>query len=181
MPAAAGSRASLPVLRGPSSIEGRPQQCGHTDEGHAQDHQIIVTGRINRDPTRASTQVISVLSSEQIARTGEGDIAGALGRVTGLSVVGNGVRLVRGLGDRYSLALLNGLPLPSPRASEPRGPARHLPDQRDRLVAGAEDLFGQLPRRIRRRRDQPHHPRDSGRELPLDKRRCVWRYRNHLP
>ncbi|OYX63116.1 MAG: hypothetical protein B7Y88_13300 [Sphingomonadales bacterium 32-64-17] len=75
---------------------------------------IIVTGRVNRDPTRNSAQVISVLSSEAIARTGEGDIAGALGRVTGLSVVGNGRVFVRGLGDRYSLALLNGLPLPSP-------------------------------------------------------------------
>jgi TonB-dependent receptor len=75
---------------------------------------IIVTGRINRDPERSSTQVVNVLSSEQIARTGEGDIAGALSRVTGLSVVGNGLVYVRGLGDRYSLALLNGLPLPSP-------------------------------------------------------------------
>jgi outer membrane receptor protein involved in Fe transport len=64
---------------------------------------------------RSSTQVISALSSEQIARTGEGDIAGALGRVTGLSVQGNGFVFVRGLGDRYSLALLNGLPLPSPQ------------------------------------------------------------------
>ena len=76
---------------------------------------IIVTGRISRDPTRNSTQVISVLSAEQIARTGEGDIAGALGRVTGLSVQGAGYVFVRGLGDRYSLALLNGLPLPSPQ------------------------------------------------------------------
>src|SRR5687767_13228250 len=32
---------------------------------------IFVTGRVNRDPTRGSTQVLSVLSSEQIARTGE--------------------------------------------------------------------------------------------------------------
>ncbi len=76
---------------------------------------IIVTGRRNLDPTRASTQVVSVLSTEQIARTGEGDIAGALGRVTGLSVQGQGFVYVRGLGDRYSLALLNGLPLPSPQ------------------------------------------------------------------
>lgn len=75
---------------------------------------IIVTGRRNRDVTRASTEVVSVLSTEEIARTGAGDIAGALGRVTGLSVVGNGNVFVRGLGDRYSLALLNGLPLPSP-------------------------------------------------------------------
>ncbi|WP_179408132.1 TonB-dependent receptor domain-containing protein [Novosphingobium marinum] len=76
---------------------------------------IIVTGRRIRDVTRSSTQVISVLTNEQIARTGEGDIAGALGRVTGLSVQGNGFVYVRGLGDRYSLALLNGLPLPSPQ------------------------------------------------------------------
>ncbi|MDE1467596.1 TonB-dependent receptor domain-containing protein [Aurantiacibacter sp. D1-12] len=76
---------------------------------------IIVTGRINRDPTRGSSQVVSVLSTEEIARTGEGDIAGALGRVTGLSVQGQGFVFVRGLGDRYSLALLNGLPLPSPQ------------------------------------------------------------------
>lgn len=76
---------------------------------------IVVTGRRTQDISRSSTQVLSVLTSEQIARTGEGDIAGALGRVTGLSVQGNGFVFVRGLGDRYSLALLNGLPLPSPQ------------------------------------------------------------------
>lgn len=73
---------------------------------------IVVTGV--RNVVRSSTEVSSVLSSADIARTGEGDIAGALARVTGLSVVGNGYVYVRGLGDRYSLALLNGLPLPSP-------------------------------------------------------------------
>lgn len=75
---------------------------------------IIVTGARNRNIQRTAPQVLSVLSTEQIERTGEGDIAGALGRVTGLSVVGNGYVYVRGLGDRYSLALLNGSPLPSP-------------------------------------------------------------------
>jgi outer membrane receptor protein involved in Fe transport len=75
---------------------------------------IVVVGRRNRDPERSSTQVLNVLNEEAIARTGEGDIAGALGRVSGLSLVGDGRVFVRGLGDRYSLALLNGLPLPSP-------------------------------------------------------------------
>ena len=42
-----------------------------------------------------------------------------------------------------------------PRAAQARRAARPVPDQRDRLVAGAEELFGQLPGRIRRRRDQP--------------------------
>ncbi len=75
---------------------------------------IIVTGKRKRDPARNSGQVLTVLSEADIARTGEGDIAGALARVSGLSLVGNGRVFVRGLGDRYSLALLNGLPLPSP-------------------------------------------------------------------
>src|SRR5688572_6137182 len=75
---------------------------------------ITVTGIRERNVQRATNEVISVLSTEDIARTGEGDIAGALSRVTGLSVVGNGFVYVRGLGDRYSLALLNGSPLPSP-------------------------------------------------------------------
>jgi len=75
---------------------------------------VTVVGRREREMQRETTQVITVLSSEDIARTGEGNIAGALGRVTGLSVVGSGFVYVRGLGDRYSLALLNGSPLPSP-------------------------------------------------------------------
>ncbi|HQS97782.1 MAG TPA: TonB-dependent receptor plug domain-containing protein, partial [Novosphingobium sp.] len=76
--------------------------------------EIIVTGQRDRNYQRSAPQVVSVLGTAEIARTGEGNIAGALGRVTGLSVVGNGYVYVRGLGDRYSLALLNGMPLPSP-------------------------------------------------------------------
>lgn len=76
--------------------------------------EVVVTGRFIPDPVRRTPEVVSVLSSADIARTGDGDIAGALSRVTGLSVVGNGFVYVRGLGDRYSLALLNGLQLPSP-------------------------------------------------------------------
>ncbi|MES2453768.1 MAG: TonB-dependent receptor [Pseudomonadota bacterium] len=75
---------------------------------------IVVIGRNIPNVIRATPQVISVLSSADIARTGEGDIAGALTRVTGLSVVGGGFVYVRGLGDRYSSSLLNGSPLPSP-------------------------------------------------------------------
>ncbi len=77
------------------------------------DAEIVVTGRYTPNVVRATPEVVSVLSSADIARTGEGDISGSLQRVTGLSVVGGGFVYVRGLGDRYSLALLNGSPLPS--------------------------------------------------------------------
>jgi outer membrane receptor protein involved in Fe transport len=76
--------------------------------------EILVTGTRDRNIAKGSDQVVSVLSNAEIQRTGEGNIAGALSRVTGLSVVGSGYVYVRGLGDRYSLALLNGSPLPSP-------------------------------------------------------------------
>ncbi|HEX2138913.1 MAG TPA: TonB-dependent receptor plug domain-containing protein, partial [Woeseiaceae bacterium] len=76
--------------------------------------EIVVQGRFIPEPVKNNAQVISVLSAAEIARTGEGDISGALQRVTGLSVNTNGFVYVRGLGDRYSLALLNGLALPSP-------------------------------------------------------------------
>ncbi|ESQ77441.1 TonB-denpendent receptor [Asticcacaulis sp. AC402] len=75
---------------------------------------VTVRGRRGAVSVRSGAQVVSVLSTLEIARTGEGNIAGALNRVTGLSLVGSGYVYVRGLGDRYSLALLNGSPLPSP-------------------------------------------------------------------
>lgn len=76
--------------------------------------EIVVVGKRIPNTIRASREVVSVLSQADIARTGEGDIAGALQRVTGLTVVGGRFVYVRGLGERYSLALLNGLPIPSP-------------------------------------------------------------------
>lgn len=75
---------------------------------------IIVRGKYIPNVIRATPEVVSILSEQEIARTGDGDIAGSLAKVTGLSVVGGRFVFVRGLGERYSLALLNGLPLPSP-------------------------------------------------------------------
>ena len=94
---------------------------------------IVVVGRHDTNVARSTAQVVSLLSSADIARTGEGDIAGALGRITGLSVVGNGFVYVRGLGDRYSSALLNGSALAQPRTAPPRRAARSLPEQHHRL------------------------------------------------
>jgi TonB-dependent receptor len=75
--------------------------------------EVVVTGQ-RANVVQSGSQVLSVLSTEEIKRTGEGNIAGALTHLSGLSLVGSGYVYVRGLGDRYSLALLNGSPLPSP-------------------------------------------------------------------
>lgn len=63
---------------------------------------------------RQSFAVADVLGIEQISRAGDSDAAGALKRVTGLTLVGGKYVFVRGLGERYSSVLLNGAPVPSP-------------------------------------------------------------------
>ena len=104
---------SAPTSGVPSASEEADAQSGNVDVS-IPGSDIVVTGRRTTNVSRAAPQVVNVLSAADIKRTGEGDIAGSLQRVTGLSVVSGGYVYVRGLGDRYSLALLNGSPLPSP-------------------------------------------------------------------
>jgi outer membrane receptor protein involved in Fe transport len=53
------------------------------------------------------------ISSETLTKSGSGDAAAALTKVTGASVVGGKYVYVRGLGDRYASIQLNGIELPS--------------------------------------------------------------------
>ncbi|MFC5345630.1 TonB-dependent receptor domain-containing protein [Brevundimonas staleyi] len=76
--------------------------------------EIVVLGRYIPEPNRESSEVAAFLTSEDLQRTGDSDAAAALTRVTGLSIVEGRFIYVRGLGERYSSALLNGSPLPSP-------------------------------------------------------------------
>lgn len=115
----------VPTQPVPAPVPGGPEATGDAPVEEETDvsipgadlsggDEIVVTGRRTTNISRVAPEVVSVLGAADIARTGEGDIAGALSRVTGLSVVGSGFVYVRGLGDRYSLALLNGSPLSSP-------------------------------------------------------------------
>lgn len=61
-----------------------------------------------------SAAVAEVLGAEQISKSGDSDAASALKRVTGVSIVGGKYVYVRGLGERYSSTMFNGLGLPSP-------------------------------------------------------------------
>lgn len=75
---------------------------------------VVVRGQFIPEPQRQTSQVASFLSTEDLLRQGDSNAALALTRLSGLSVVGGRFAYVRGLGDRYSAALLNGSPLPSP-------------------------------------------------------------------
>ena len=66
------------------------------------------------DERRGAANLTEALGAEQIARTGDSDVASTLRRVTGLSVIDGKYVYIRGLGERYSSVLLNGAPIPSP-------------------------------------------------------------------
>ncbi|MFY7718195.1 MAG: TonB-dependent receptor plug domain-containing protein, partial [Brevundimonas sp.] len=103
-PAEAASQ--VPADQDPAAQD-EPEATGELDE-------IVVLGRYIPEPNRESAEVAAFLTSEDLERTGDSSAAGALARVTGLTVVEGRFIYVRGLGERYSSALLNGSPLPSP-------------------------------------------------------------------
>ncbi len=61
---------------------------------------------------KKSAKMMDGISSEQISKSGDGDAAGAVKRVTGISVEGGKYVYVRGLSDRYSQTMLNGAIIP---------------------------------------------------------------------
>ncbi len=93
----------------------KPAEAPAAGEEPEQDVEVVVVrGRFIPEPQRVTSEVANFLSAADLARTGDDNAAAALTRLTGLSVVSGRFVYVRGLGDRYSSALLNGSPLPSP-------------------------------------------------------------------
>jgi TonB-dependent receptor len=76
--------------------------------------ELEVLGRFIPDVMRETSEVATVLTAESLQRAGDDNAAVALTRMSGLSLVSGRFVYVRGLGERYSSALLNGSPLPSP-------------------------------------------------------------------
>jgi TonB-dependent receptor len=83
---------------------------------------VVVNGKLDNGggsevkaakDTKDDDKVVTVQTATQMEQKGAGDVADATKKITGLSTVGS-VLYVRGLGDRYNVAYLNGLPLPSP-------------------------------------------------------------------
>lgn len=60
-----------------------------------------------------SASMVDSIGSEQFSKLGSTDAGQIVSRVTGVSVVGGKYVVVRGLSDRYSKTLLNGLDVPS--------------------------------------------------------------------
>ncbi|HEX6306991.1 MAG TPA: TonB-dependent receptor [Longimicrobiales bacterium] len=66
------------------------------------------------DTQRNAAGIVNAITSEQIARSPDGDAAAALQRVSGVTVQDGRYVFVRGLGERYTTTSLNGARIPSP-------------------------------------------------------------------
>ncbi len=91
-----------------------PQSAPTADAPETEVEELIVLGVNIPQPMRETSEVASFLTVEDLKRQGDDNAAEALTRLSGLSLVSGRFVYVRGLGERYSSALLNGSPLPSP-------------------------------------------------------------------
>lgn len=76
---------------------------------------------------RAAATVSDAVSAEQISRSPDSNASDAAKRMVAATVQDNRYIVIRGLGGRYSLTLLNGIPLPSPDPDVPAAPLDLFP------------------------------------------------------
>ncbi len=81
--------------------------------------EVVITAKAVRNTEAAvltlqkkSVSFIDGLSAQTFAKTGDGNAAAAIKRVPGVSVEGGKYVYVRGLGDRYTKTILNGMDIP---------------------------------------------------------------------
>lgn len=89
------------------------------DEATITLNEVTITAKAVRNTETAlvaikmrSANVLDGISEGSIKRIGESDAAGAMKRITGVSVSQGKYVYVRGLGDRYTKSLLNGVDIP---------------------------------------------------------------------
>ena len=72
-------------------------------------------GTVNEalDRQRTATAIVNSVTAEQIGRSGDGDAAQAVKRVSGVTLQSGKFVFVRGLGERYTTATLDGARIPS--------------------------------------------------------------------
>ena len=89
-----------------------------TEDSQTLEEVVVTAKEIRNTETallaiqRKALGVLDGVSAQSIKRTGDSDVGAAIKRVTGVSVEGGKHVIVRGLGDRYSKTILNGMDVP---------------------------------------------------------------------
>ncbi|MBD3755448.1 MAG: TonB-dependent receptor [Gammaproteobacteria bacterium] len=95
------------------TVEEQPAPV-QTEETEARQQTVVVRGQFIPDEKRNTSEVSALIDEGDFNLQGDGDAAAALARVAGIAAAEDEFIYVRGLNERYSTALLNGSPLPSP-------------------------------------------------------------------
>ncbi|GAB3345156.1 TonB-dependent receptor domain-containing protein [Marilutibacter aestuarii] len=109
-----GALAQASTAEPASSEQSPPADAGTPDQAATELDAVQVRGEFIPQPMLTSSAVMTHVSREDLSRQGDSTVADALVRVAGLSVNEGKYVYVRGLNERYSSALLNNSPLPSP-------------------------------------------------------------------
>ncbi|MFX3658038.1 MAG: TonB-dependent receptor domain-containing protein [bacterium] len=113
--------------------------------------ELVVIGRYRSAATDVvseridSAVAVDLLDAESISRLGDSDVAAALRRVPGLTVADDKFVYVRGLGERYSSAQLNGATVPSPDLTRNVVPLDIFPAQIIDALAVQKGYSPELP------------------------------------
>ena len=97
-------------------------------------NEVTVIGRKNLESVAAlqmerqmSTAAIENIGAREMAVKGISNVEEGVKKITGISVASAGQLIVRGLGDRYSITTLNGLPIASPNPDNKLVPLNLFP------------------------------------------------------
>ena len=97
-----------------SADGGQPVAGGELEEYVVTAQRRLDGQAVALEERKEEVAVANVLPALQIFKAGDSNVASALKRVPGLTLVGGRFIYVRGLGERYSSTLLNGANVPSP-------------------------------------------------------------------
>ncbi|MEM9820991.1 MAG: carboxypeptidase-like regulatory domain-containing protein, partial [Bacteroidota bacterium] len=93
-------------------------QVKMSEDSQVLDEVVVTATEIKNTETallsiqRRALGLLDGVSTQSMKRAGDGDVGSAIKRVTGVSVEGGKHVIVRGLGDRYSKTILNGMTVP---------------------------------------------------------------------
>lgn len=116
---------------------------GVTVEVTAEEERGSVAGAL--DYQRSSANVVNGISAQEIARTPDANAGEAVRRVSSASLVDGRYVYVRGLGERYSTALLDGISLPTPEPEKRVVPLDLFPSSMIESVFTVKSFTADLP------------------------------------
>lgn len=83
-------------------------------------NEVVITAKVNKASDlaldakkKASVNAVDGVTTEFLARTGDNNVAAGMQRISGVTIEGGKYVVVRGLGDRYSKAMMNGAVVPN--------------------------------------------------------------------